>query len=68
MLLKINTNTLKNKIMKKEIKKEIIKHLDNIYYLIIQNNKESKEVKKILSLVDELQNKTEDLNTKKIKL
>ena len=54
--------------MKKEIKKEIIKHLDNIYYLIIQNNKESKEVKKILSLVDELQNKTEDLNTKKIKL
>ena len=47
--------------MNKIIIKDLIKHLDNIYYLIIQNNKESKEIKKILSLVDELQNKIEDL-------
>ena len=31
----------------------------------MQNNKESKEAKKILSLIDELQNKIENLNTKK---
>jgi len=47
--------------MNKIIIKDLIKYLDNIYYLIIQNNKESKEIKKILSLVDELQNKIEDL-------
>ena len=47
--------------MDKETTKQIIKHLNNIYYLIIQSNKESKQVKKILSTIDDLQNKIEDL-------
>jgi hypothetical protein len=47
--------------MDKETTKQIIKYFDNIYYLIIQSNKESKEVKKILCTIDELSNKIEDL-------
>ena len=39
----------------------IINELDNIYNTILETNKETKEVKKILSLIDELQNKIENL-------
>ena len=49
--------------MNKTTIKDFINYLDNMYYLIMQNNKESKETKKILSLIDELQNKIENLNT-----
>lgn len=42
--------------MKQEIKKEILNDLDNIYTKILNNNTESEELKKILSLIDELQN------------
>jgi hypothetical protein len=39
----------------------IIDDLDNIYNTILENNKHTKELKKILSLIDELQNKIENL-------
>lgn len=39
----------------------IINDLDNIYNTILENNKETKEVKEILLLIDELQNKIENL-------
>ena len=39
----------------------IINELDNIYNTILSTNKDAKEVKKILSLIDELQNKIENL-------
>lgn len=39
----------------------IINELDNIYNIILETNKETKEIKKILSLIDELQNKIENL-------
>jgi hypothetical protein len=39
----------------------IINDLDSIYNTILTTNKETKEVKKILSLIDELQNKIENL-------
>lgn len=42
--------------MKEEIKKEILNNLDDVYTKIIDNNKESEEIHKILSLIDELQN------------
>ena len=47
--------------MKQEIKKEILNNLDNVYSIIINNNQESKEIHKILSLIDELQTEIEDL-------
>lgn len=43
--------------MKEKIKQEILNNLDDVYTKIIDNNKESEEIKKILSLIDELQNK-----------
>ena len=42
--------------MNQETKKEIINNLDDVYSKIIDNNKESEEIKKILSLIDDLQN------------
>tara|TARA_R100001163_G_C5044026_1_gene181603 strand:- start:1104 stop:1247 length:144 start_codon:yes stop_codon:yes gene_type:complete len=47
--------------MKDEIKKQLTKHLNNIYYLIAQNNKENKEVKKILFNIDKLEKKINKL-------
>ena len=41
--------------MNQEIKQELINNLDDVYSKIIDNNKESEEIKKILSLIDELQ-------------
>lgn len=41
--------------------KNLILELDNIYNAILTNNKETDEVVEILSLIDELQNKIEDL-------
>ena len=48
--------------MNQEIKQEILNNLDDVYTKIIDNNKESEEIKKILSLIDELQNEIEDIN------
>ncbi len=48
--------------MNQEIKKELINNLDDVYSKIIDNNKESEEIIKILSLIDELQNEIEDIN------
>ncbi len=42
--------------MNQEIKQELINNLDDVYSKIIDNNKESEEINKILSLIDELQN------------
>lgn len=39
----------------------ILNNLDNIYNTILTDNKDTKERKKILSLIDELQNKIENL-------
>ena len=47
--------------MKEQIKKEILNNLDDVYSIIINNNQESKQIIKILSLIDELQTKIEDL-------
>ena len=47
--------------MKEEIKKEILNNLDDVYSKIIDNNKESEEIIKILSLIDELQTEIYDL-------
>tara|TARA_R100000654_G_scaffold14163_1_gene30555 strand:- start:148 stop:336 length:189 start_codon:yes stop_codon:yes gene_type:complete len=61
--------------MKKEIKKEILNYLDDVYNEIISginykyfkydhetnNNKESEKINKILSLIDELQTEIYDL-------
>ena len=41
--------------MNQEIKQELINNLDDVYSKIIDNNEESEEIKKILSLIDELQ-------------
>ena len=41
--------------MNQETKKEILNNLDNVYTIILDNNEESEEIKKILSLIDELQ-------------
>jgi len=48
--------------MKQEIKQEILNNLDDVYRKIIDNNKESKEIIKILSLIDELQTEIYDLD------
>ena len=42
--------------MNQEIKQELINNLDDVYSKIIDNNKESEEINKKLSLIDELQN------------
>ena len=47
--------------MKEQIKKEILNNLDDVYSIIINNNKESKKINKILSLIDELQTEIDDL-------
>tara|TARA_R100000773_G_scaffold24109_2_gene21202 strand:- start:226 stop:372 length:147 start_codon:yes stop_codon:yes gene_type:complete len=47
--------------MKREIIKEILNNLDDVYSIIINNNKESKKIIKILSLIDELQTEIYDL-------
>jgi len=39
----------------------IIEDLDSIYNTILETNKETKEVQEVLSLIDELQNKIENL-------
>ena len=47
--------------MNQETKKEILNNLDNVYTIILDNNEESEEIKKILSLIDELQYEIEDI-------
>ena len=47
--------------MNQEIKQELINNLDDVYSKIIDNNEESEEIKKILSLIDELQYEIEDI-------
>lgn len=47
--------------MKEQIKQEILNDLDDVYTKIIDNNKESEEIHKILSLIDELQTEIYDL-------
>lgn len=44
-----------------EIKKQLTKHFNNIYYLIIRNNKETQEVQKILFKLDKLEKKIKNL-------
>ena len=48
--------------MNQKIKKEILNNLDDVYTKIIDNNKSSEEIIKILSLIDKLQNEIGDIN------
>lgn len=50
--------------MNQKIKKEILNNLDDVYTKIIDNNKSSEEIIKILSLIDKLQNEIGDINLK----
>tara|TARA_Y100001972_G_scaffold106430_1_gene134829 strand:- start:62 stop:223 length:162 start_codon:yes stop_codon:yes gene_type:complete len=47
--------------MNPAIKKIILNNLDNIYSIILDNNEESKEINKILTLIDQLQYEIDDL-------